>query len=464
MRRPLATIAAALLAVCAAGATVLAAPAGADTSYLVAVGGGAKPISFTQVPARLEGQLTVQFHGDRAAGCAARGLCGYSGTVVWQPPRTGSLGIVTYREGGKIEHQASLDLTGFNGPAPFSPGGGVATADVTSQPAAPGASRPACTDAAPTAAILDLPLRGHAVLFAIARATPGLTSTRCAAPLGGDFAHALAPALLSLRRLLRGNIGISLASSGAFAGGGFAGSVSSTVRLSLGRPTTQPTSQSGSNGPVRGSTVRLRSVDVRYRATIAGRVLGTLRGDPRSCSLLGSCGADSSFELRPGAMRGVLDVTALTPARRPLRDVLTALGLRTGGNSRGISMFGSVSLSGPGTFAAGFTQGAVSCHDSVPLGPSVLPLQIAGGSVSATFVPSQDGLHTRCPGPLIDSSTALATGSAPLRVLGRRTATIALGAGAALLDDGYVGRTISDLRLTVTRTRIKTTFQNVPTG
>jgi hypothetical protein len=163
-------------------------------------------------------------------------------------------------------------------------------------------------------------------------------------------------------------------------------------------------------------------------------------------------------------MRGVLDVTALTRARRPLRDVLTALGLRTGGNPRGISMFGGVSLSGPGTFEAAFTEGAVGCHDSVALGPSAFALQIAGGSVSATYAPSQGGLHTRCPGPLIDSSTTLATGSAPLRLLGHRTATIAIGAGAALLDDGYVGRTVSDLRLTVTRTRIKTTFQNVPVG
>jgi hypothetical protein len=459
VRRPLATVTATVLAACTVGAAVMAASAGADSSYLVAVGGGAKTLSFRQIPARLEGRLTVEFHGDRAAGCAARGLCGYSGTVVWQPPRTGSLGIVTYREGKKIEHQASLDLTGFNVPAPF-PAGGVATADVRSQPTAPGTSSSACTDAAPTAATVDLPLRGHAVLFALARATPGLTKTRCAAPLAGDLARALVPPSLSLRRLLRGNTGISLASSGAFAGGGFAGTVSSTVRLSLGRPTSQP----GSSGRVRGPTVRFRSVDVRYRATLAGRVLGTLRGDPRSCSLLGSCGAEGSFELRPGAMRGVLDISALTRARRPLRDVLTALGLRTGGNPRGIATFGSVILSGPGTFGAGFTQGAVSCRDSVASGPVAFTLQIAGGSVSATYAPFQDGLHTRCPGPLIDSSAALATGSAPLRVLGRRTATIPLGAGVTLLDDGYDGRTASDLRLTITRTRIRTTFQNVPTG
>jgi hypothetical protein len=460
VRRRLATVTATVLAACGAGAAVMAAPAAAHSSYLFAVGGGAKTVSVTQLPARLEGLLTVEFHGDRAAGCAARGLCGYSGTVVWQPPRTGSLGIVTYREGRKIEHQASLDLTGFNAPAPFSPRGGVATADVRSQPTGPGAPSSACTDAAPTAATVDLPLRGHAVLFALARATPGLTRTRCAAPLAGDIAHAVGPASVSLRRLLRGNTGISLASSGAFAGGGFAGTVSSTVRLSLGRPTTQPEP----SGRVRGPTVRFRSVDVRYRATIAGRVLGSLRGDPRSCSLLGSCGADGSFELRPGAMRGVLDITAVTRARRPLRDVLTALGLRTGGNARAIATFGSVILSGPGTFDAAFTEGAVSCHDSVASGTVAFALQIAGGSVSATYSPSPDGLHTRCPGPLIDSSTALATGSAPLSLLGRRTAAIPLGAGSTLLDDGYDGRTVSNLRLTITRTRIRTTFQNVPTG
>ncbi len=459
MRCGLVTVAATALAACGVGAIVMAAPAGADSSTLFAVGPGTKEISFTQIPARIEGQLTVGFHGDRAAGCAARGLCGYSGTVIWQPPRSGSVEILTYRHKGKIEHQASLNLNGLNGPGPL-PVGGVATADVSSQPGAPNGSSSACTDATPTGASVELPVRGKAVVFALGRASPGLTQTRCAVPLTGDIAHALVARSLNLRALLRGNTRISLASSGGFAGGGFAGTVSSTVSLSFGRPTTQPTP----SGHVHGRTIRVRTVDVRYRAVISGRVLANLRGDPRSCSLLGSCGADGSLELRPQAMHGVLDVTAFTRARRPLRDVLTALGLRTGGNPRGIATFGSAGLRGPGTFDASFTQGAVSCHDSVPAGPAAVVLQVEGGSVSATYTPSQGGMHTRCPGPRIDESTTLAAGSAPLRTLGRRTATIALGAGVTLVDDGYDGRTVSALRLTLVRTGIKTTVQELPAG
>jgi hypothetical protein len=414
----------------------------------------------TQVPVRVDGLLTVQFHGDRAAGCAARGLCGYSGTVVWQPARSGSVEILTYRQHEKLEHQASLGLNNFNAPGPIAAAGGVATADVRSQPGGPSGPSSGCTDAAATGGNVSLPVRGHAVLFSLQRASPGLTETRCAAPLVSDLASALVSRSLNLQTLSRGQGRVALASSGGFAAGGFAGTVSSTVRLSFGRATTQP----GISGAPGGPKVRFRSVEVRYRATLAGRVLANLRGDPRSCSLLGSCGAVGSFELRSSAMSGELFVTAFTRAQRPLRDLLTALGLRTGGNPRGIATFGSVSLSGPGSFAAGFSQGAATCQDSVAAAPAAISLQIGGGTVGATYAPSRDSLHTRCPGPLIDGSAALATGSAPLRALGRRTATIPLSAGVNLLDDGYVGRTVSNLRLTITRTLIRTTVQSVPGG
>jgi hypothetical protein len=467
VRRPLATIAATVLAVCGVGATTIAGAASADqigvsSADQISVGFfGRGTASFTQIPARIQGQLAVAFHGDRAAGCAARGVCGYSGTVVWQPPRTGSLEIVTYHQRGKLEHEASLNLIDESGPGPFPGAAGVASADVSSQPTGPGGSSSACTDAGSTGQNVNLPVRGQAVLFALGHAGPGLTETRCAAPLVGDFAHALVSRSLNLRAVSRGHVTISLASSGPFAGGGFAGTVSSTVRLSLGRPSTQRPTPSGRP---KGPTVRIRSVDVRYRATIAGRLPAEVRGDPSSCSLLGSCGANGSFELRPRAMSGVLDVSAFTRARRPLRDVLTALGLRTGGNPRGISTFGSALLNGPGSFDADFAQGAVTCHDSVPTGPAAVTLQIEGRSLAATFAPTGGAMHTRCPGPLIDQSTALASGSVPVRLLGRRTATIPLTTGVDLLDDGYHGRTVPNLTLTITRTRIKTTFQSLPVG
>jgi hypothetical protein len=341
VRRPLATTAATVLAACGVGAAAIAGAASADQ---ISVAFGPGTASFKQIPARIEGQLTVAFHGDRAAGCAARGVCGYTGTVVWQPPHTGSLEIVTYRQRGKLEHEASLNLIDQSGSGPLSGGGGVASADVRSQPTDPGGSSLLCTDAGSTGQSVNLPVRGRAVMVGLGHAGAGLTGTRCAAPLVGDFGHALVARSLNLRAVARGHRRISLASSGAFAGGGFAGTVSSTVRLSLGRPTTQ----SSSNRPPHGPTVRFRSVDVSYRATIAGRLLADLRGDLSSCSLLGSCGADGSFAVRPRAMSGVLDVSAFTRARRPLRDVLTALGLRTGGNPRGITTFGSALLRGPG--------------------------------------------------------------------------------------------------------------------
>ena len=55
-------------------AGIASAPAAAQQ---VTVGFGSdRPSLQTTVPVRVTGQLTVQFHGDTAAGCARWGLCG----------------------------------------------------------------------------------------------------------------------------------------------------------------------------------------------------------------------------------------------------------------------------------------------------------------------------------------------------------------------------------------------------
>jgi poly(3-hydroxybutyrate) depolymerase len=41
----------------------------------------ARQATITTIPVRVHGDLAVDFHGDRATGCAARGLCGFSGTA-----------------------------------------------------------------------------------------------------------------------------------------------------------------------------------------------------------------------------------------------------------------------------------------------------------------------------------------------------------------------------------------------
>lgn len=188
----------------------LRAAAGAPAAQLPVGIGGPHVVSLTDVPVRFAGELSVGFHGEEATGCAAHGLCGYSGTVAWQPPPAGTLSIAGLREHGQIAYRVSLGLSGSGDAGPGAPAGGVATADVRG-PSAP------CTDAAPSTGGLELRVRRHAVVFAVARSGGELTATRCAGPLDGDYGSALPSPTLSLARLRRGRTTIGLQASAVVA-------------------------------------------------------------------------------------------------------------------------------------------------------------------------------------------------------------------------------------------------------
>jgi hypothetical protein len=415
------------------------------------------PVStaITTIPIRVQGQLVVRFHGDPHAGCAARGVCSYAGTVIWQPPRAGSLVMFTLRARHQVLREASIDLTDFASDP--TPQGAVATAAVHSASSGPGATPSDCTDAAAVGGDVEIPFHGATGSLTLANADPGTTLTQCAGPLAPDFRRALAERSLTLHALTHGDAAVSLASSGAFAGGGFRGTVASTVRLSLGQARTMTASNPS------GKSVLVRTVDVRYRATITGRVLSRVRGDPSSCSGLGSCGATESFQLIPHAGTGVLEVSAITKASRSLTDELTALGLRQGGNPRGINPSGAIDLPGPTRFAVALSQGAMSCRDTVRSDEPDIELALGSRSLNATYASSGE-LHTRCAGPLVAQGGTLASGTAPLSLLGRRGATISLGRGVPLLDAGYEGETVSNLQIRLTGRRVKIHLERLPSS
>ena len=95
-------------------------------------------LSDRSIPASFAGQLTVDFHGDAASGCASRGLCGYSGTVSWRPSATGMLDVLSYREHGRLRY--TLDLEAGNPNSVTGALGGVTTAKV--QLSTPGSTLP----------------------------------------------------------------------------------------------------------------------------------------------------------------------------------------------------------------------------------------------------------------------------------------------------------------------------------
>lgn len=412
-------------------------------------GGSGTLVSSTQIPVRIRGALAVQFHGDQATGCAARGLCGFSGTVIWQPPSAGTLQTDTFRDHGNTEYDATLELFG-GASSPIGPpaDGGVTTADVRFAPPGSAGSSSLCTDATATGASISMPVQLRAASISLAAATPSLLGTRCAGPLESDVARLLARRIIDVAALLNGRTSVSLASSGEFAVDGLAGTVTSTVQLSLGRPHTQRVpNSSGVSG--------FRSVEIDYRAHLDGSLVVHTHGDPLSCAGLGSCGSNGEVALHLHSGTQALQFVVVTRARRPLRDALTALGLRHDGNPRGIPVFGAFLEDGPATSTVRFTQGGATCKDTGPGGPAEVLLAGSRGRLSAGFAAALPALHLRCPGPLFSEGTGLAAGTTRIRLLGRRSGTIRLRSGVKVDEPGYTGRTVADLVLTFSHPKVK---------
>ena len=455
-RRPLIAM---LIAAVLAAWGAPAAPAGAlnqlrpDASSPTFVGGGSGTDSFTEIPVRLHGALAVQFHGDQATGCAARGLCGFSGTVIWQPPSTGTIAVDTFRDRGRTEYDVSLNLSGGEFTIGPPVDGGTTTADVRFAPNGSAGSASICTDATATGADIEMPVRFRAASLSLAAASPSLLGTRCAGPLQGDIASLLVRRVVDVATLSHGQAGVSLASSGDFAVHGLAGTVTSTIQLRIGSPRTDRSLGGGSSSQPSG----FREVAVSYRAHLDGSVITHIHGDPLSCAPLGSCGANGTLTLREHSMPGMLVLGTITRKRRPLRDALTALGLRKDGDPRGILVSGIFFVRGPATYAVDVTQGAATCMDTAPAGPGALFLRVMQGRLDAQFGSAQDAPHLRCPGPIAAGANGFASGLAPIGSVAPHGGTIHLRTGGKLEDDGYAGRSAADLTLTLSRPKVQVT-------
>jgi hypothetical protein len=406
--------------------------------------------SFTGIPVRVRGDLVVQFHGDPATGCAARGLCGFAGTIIWQPPPTGNLETDTFQSRGMTEYDVSLQFSGPPiGGQPIQ--GGTTTADVRFAPSGSAGSPSVCTDAASTGTNIEMPVHLRAASLTLGAAAPSLLGTRCAGPLQSDIANMLPRRVVDVATLMSGRIGVSLVSSADFAVHGLAGTVSSTIRLSLGHPHTEslPGGSSSSREP------RLRTVVLGYRAHLDGSVLTRVHGDPASCAPLGSCGASGTFSLSVHSTPGTLAIGAVTRARRPLRDALTALGLRKDGNPRGIDVIGIFFVDGRARYAVDVNQGAITCRDTGPGGLDTMFLGVTRGRLTAALDSTQQAPHLRCPGPTLVQSSGSASGTARMAPLARHGGTIHLRTGVGFSDDGYAGRTLPDLTLTLSRPKLR---------
>jgi hypothetical protein len=447
-------------------AALLIAPATAaaqsTTSDLLAFGGtpDGTAISTTVMPANATGELTVSFHGDPASGCAAMGVCGYSGTVIVRPGGAASLGFTKYRHNRQIGYVGSLSLgVGISANQEE-----VTFARVTRSES--GGSGGVCTDLGQQEPGVALTVRDGIVTLPLFEPGGTLLATRCAGPLDGDLAGSGPQVSLPLAKFLDGEIDLPMSGSWTFASHGFAGTVSSTMTLALGRPHVQKVTTTNVSGPGI-KTERFRIVNEQLSLVrSAGSIRAAVRGSSvaTECALLDSCGLTGNLVLTPAPIGATGDLEAIAPAKRPYRDLLAALGLNRRGNPHGIQVTGIASWMNGGTMTSYLAQSG-RCVDSAPLGAGLLVFGRQGKRVKADYAPAGDG-RTRCPGPLMSQNQvqALAESSMPLAVLGRHTFTFDLVGNQRFSDDGYEARTGGRLNLTLRRGRISKQLITAPTG
>lgn len=435
-------LALALLAVTAAGAQ-----GDAPVSYGLT---GGRVVSETGMTVRAQGSVVVSFHGDLASGCAAAGLCGLHGTLTFRP-RRGALLIDDLMVKGRRLQRAMLVLLSS-----------------TSRTATGWASlAPPCADTrGDRSSFIELAVDGGTAAVALAGPrADGLSmfAGRCGGPLPADLAGALPAQDVAVAILRQGRRQIDLGGVHPFAAHGLAGTVSSTVALHLGAP--QRNAQEPAPGP--GARVRrLRLLSVHYslvRLSGATRTTFYGRAAADACAPLGSCGSAGSLTVRPAPGPAGMTVFVEAPARRPLRDLRSALGLATGGRVAGLQVFGEASwLNDSGSVEQSLAApGRPACHDAHPLRAGQLELgSVTGGGLRIAYGPAilaADSLRTRCPGPTTEELAApsgLAFGALPRAALSRRVLSVRLDHGGHFSGDGYAGTTTADIAVTLRRVSV----------
>jgi hypothetical protein len=409
---------------------------------------GERLISTTRMSVCASGTVTIDFHGDTATGCAARGLCGYQGSESWSaeaPPgalgfgSTGLLDIDSVSFHGRRAYSATLFFGGIQPlRARVSRSGSAAT----------------CTDRfgqGPGA--INGRVKGGQLTLGLGGPESWI-GTRCAGPLQSDVASALPRVTVPLRPVLNGEQTINLAMTKGFAHGGFAGTVTSTLVLRLGRATTK---RFAPNKPRKRD--RLREVSVDYRIVrVAGVVRARVHADGGTCAQFDACGLSGTIELRPRLKHdGFAEIFSSGPVSRPYPDLPGSLGLThrlpLPKAVYGPNFFGS--WTDAGAAAAHLHQPGL-CRDRAQLLHGFLDGRVAQGVIKLGYDGLSSGvgpLRTRCPGPMLGRHP-LAAGSVRESTLGQPHVKLRLDGGERFRNGPYTITTTSSLTLTLRRTRI----------
>jgi hypothetical protein len=425
---------------------------------LLGTGPGEQHAVTRSIWGQVSGQVVVTF-SPAASGCAALDACGYSGTEISRPGAQADVQVTTYVRRHRPGADFELSFTDFSNP------------NVLTYTGVHSAQGGTCVDE--TQDVGGASASGTPGHVRITLAMPG-TSTRCAGPLPSDLLAAMPTLTISPRQLLRGPTVLDFHSVRTFTAHGFTGTVTSTVVVRLGRARAQ--SQLLPPGLPRPPEQRTREVTLPLSLTSArGALVAGFTGssDTNVCLLLDSCGIVGTVTMTPspaiGTAQGSLFATG--PAKRPLRDFLTAMGLASGGRPAGIQAFGIIVWDDRGAASARLTQNGQHCADTAPLGYGFAVVGIARARVIALYAPGYDYLglgnpsvRTRCPGPTM-TNPAQIQGAAPLSVMHRRSFTIALSpAQSSAEDDGYIVALHGQVWLTFTRGPVTQRIVTTPAG
>lgn len=434
----------------------LAAPATAQDIFIGSFFGGAGIQSETSLPVTGSGALVVTFHGDQSAGCAARGLCGYSGSVTIRPGMGGDISVLKLRTHRRVSYELYVTVGG-----PFS--GGFTLSQVERMEGGHEAGR--CVDVQQENGLGSGSSSNGVVTLGLLEAGGGSLLTRCAGPLDSDVAPATPTVALRIARLLRGRLRMSLTGSQPFAAGGFSGTVRSTIVLRIGKPSVQSSPSGGAGGfPPGVKTTRVRLVtEVLHVVRAAGQLNAAFRGtgDPTECQLIDVCGLSGTFTAALNPRRASAELFASGPAARPYRDFLTALGLSRRGRSSGIHVDGYINWDG-GSFGAAVRQSGL-CSDTGPLGGGDVSLGTTQGRLLGSYSPNSL-LRTRCPGPFQNPVQTLASGTSPRSDIGRNMFSLELDGTHRFGDDTYSGVSRSHLSFVLRRGRLTQHVSVQPTG
>ncbi|MEA2428781.1 MAG: hypothetical protein QOF37_2409, partial [Thermoleophilaceae bacterium] len=423
-------------------------------------GGGDRPLSAYESFVKASGQVSVDFHGDEAAGCAVAHLCGVSGTVTWSPGSGGSLLAFGYRSHGQHIESGNLVVGDELG------AGGPGTSARVRRAGDGGAPDSLCADVGSSIASSNpASRRGTSMTFSLF-GTDEVLRTRCAGPLTRDVASLMPTRTISERAVRRGGAKLDFSADGEFAAHGLAGTLHSNVVLRVGKGSNVLQSQQQAAPPPGTRSQRTRYLEVSYRiASVSGRVVTSVRGlaDPDLCGPLDSCGLLGTLTTAPSSSTGDGSVIAFGSAKHTKRDLRRALGLAPGPVPRGVQRVGFFEWEDAGSVASDFTRaGAPACADSTPLaGGGLLDLGFSGAHATARYDGGDvtlggDPLRTRCPGPSASDATGgLAVGTVPLAALGARRATLRLTRGTSFHANGYRGATRPDLTVVIRRTRLR---------